>query len=201
MQRAPDRYAPTLAAVCGLLACALARDVAGTLTTQKPALLLGVAALFALALARTGLARRSIGWLVIGSVCALGLPREVPTPQGRVITHAAARFTREDLFDALEQLDERPESLLGRHITVTGTWSIARAGALAAVSRRLMSCCAADAVDVGFDVVPARPAPQPGGAFVRVTGVVQAAVVDGEVRYRLTGAQVVPASAKNSAAK
>lgn len=60
-----------------------------------------------------------------------------------------------DLFDALETLDENPHAL-GRRIVVSGLWRPSDRGICAAVFRRVMACCAADAINVGFDVLPAR---------------------------------------------
>ncbi len=69
------------------------------------------------------------------------------------------------------------------------------------MARRVMTCCAADAVDVGFDVIPARPIHFASGAQVRVSGVVRASLRDGEIRYALADAVVSVLSARSSAAR
>ena len=99
----------------------------------------------------------------------------------------------ESLFSALELLDEDPQKLLGRRIAVSGAWSAytSRSGS---VSKRVMSCCAADALDVGFDVRSTTVVHMRRGDQVLVRGTVGAAMVHGETRYVLDGATVRPAA-------
>jgi uncharacterized membrane protein YcgQ (UPF0703/DUF1980 family) len=127
---------------------------------------------------------------IAGTVCGLGLPPSFDPARSVVMTHAPVRSSATPLFAALEQLDERPQSLLGRRITVSGSWHPPEPGAVAAVSQRVMACCAADAVDVGFDVVPARAVGFAAGESVSVSGIVRASLRDGETRYALTDADV-----------
>lgn len=125
-----------------------------------------------------------------GIVVALALPESPPPAPGAVSTRAVAGAMRGDLFDALDRLDSAPDAVLGSTIAVTGTWTPASGGDLATVSRRIVSCCAADAIDVGFDVRLARDARVDAGAWVRVEGTVGERVVDGDVRYVLEQSRI-----------
>lgn len=95
-----------------------------------------------------------------------------------------------DLFDALDALDADPSSALGRTIAVSGTWTPPHGGWPATVSRRIMSCCAADAVDVGFDVTPRGRVSIHSGTWVRVSGRIRISLRDGDVRYEIADATV-----------
>lgn len=123
----------------------------------------------------------------VASGLAIGIvvPSTTPPPSGGVVTRSVANTPRGDLFDALGRLDADPASLLGSRISVSGEWTPANGGRFATVSRRVMSCCAADAVDVGFDVALARGACAHAGTWVRVEGVVGERIDDGDVRYVL----------------
>jgi len=118
-------------------------------------------------------------------IARLGPPavRGVESRAPRV--HGAA-----DLFDALDALDADPRSLEGRVISVSGTWTPSHDGWPPTISRRIMTCCAADAVDVGFDVDPRAGVRVTSGAWVRVTGRVGVTLRDGDVRYGLVDAIV-----------
>ena len=80
--------------------------------------------------------------------------------------------------------------MLGTTIAVTGTWTPASRDDLATVSRRVVSCCAADAVDVGFDVRPSHDSQVAAGSWVRVDGTVAERVADGDIRFVLEQSQV-----------
>lgn len=110
-------------------------------------------------------------------------PRDVSVRVPR--NHVAA-----DLFDALDRLDADPAAFDRRIIAVSGSWTPATAPGAATVSRRVMSCCAADAVDVGFDVMPNRDVRIQPGTWVRVEGRVRVRLRDGELRYELADATV-----------
>jgi len=97
---------------------------------------------------------------------------------------------RGDLFEALDRLDSAPNAMLGNTITVTGTWTPASRDDLATVSRRVVSCCAADAVDVGFDVRLSRDCGIAAGTVVRVDGTVAERFVDGDIRFVLEQSRV-----------
>ena len=101
----------------------------------------------------------------------------------RGISHAG------DLFALLERIDSDPRAI-GRSVAVSGEWRPGDAARAASVSRRIMACCAADAVDVGFDVVPRRAAAIKAGAEVCVAGVLAVRLLDGELRYQIVHAIV-----------
>jgi hypothetical protein len=124
-------------------------------------------------------------WTAIGGLSAFALPTIAPPAPGHVVTRSAGPAMRGDLFDVLDALDRDPADVIGRVVSVSGDFAPAADGYLATVSRRIMSCCAADAVAVGFDVEMSRPRRIATGALVRVTGVVAARMRDGETRYVL----------------
>jgi len=130
--------------------------------------------------------------LVAGSLAALTLPRMPPPVAGDVISRAPKTNATGDLFALLDRLDSAPDGMLGTRETVGGEWTPAAAGNAATVSRRIMACCAADAVAVGFDVVPAARAAIAAGAEVRVSGTLRSSMRDGELRYALVDASVCP---------
>ena len=129
-----------------------------------------------------------------GLMIGMALPAGLPPPGSTVLTHwRSLPLTSPqagDLFAALDLLDRRPDALVGRRIAVEGRWHPARSQALAAVSQTVMACCAADAIEVGFDVVPARAVHFAAGSYVRVGGVVSQTLRDGEVRFALIDATV-----------
>lgn len=125
------------------------------------------------------------GWFALGAFAGLMLPTTVVRPQGEVLTRAPGPPLRGDLFEVLNRIDEDPSSLLGRRISVSGRWTAARGRIDATVSRLVMSCCSADAVEVGFDVESARETHIRDATWVRVVGVLQEKMRDGEVRYVL----------------
>jgi len=111
-------------------------------------------------------------------------------PVGAVIEHAPGLPPSSDLFALLDALDAHPRDVLGRRARATGTWTPAHGVASASVSRRVMACCAADAVDVGLDVKPEREVTLDGGTDVCVAGVLAARLRDGELRYEIARAMV-----------
>jgi hypothetical protein len=125
------------------------------------------------------------GWFALGMLAGLMLPTIAPRPRGEVLTRAPGTSLRGDLFEVLNHLDEDPSSLLGRRTSVSGTWTPARGRIDATVSRLVMSCCSADAVEVGFDVECARNRKIRSGTWIRVDGIVEEKMRDGEPRYVL----------------
>ena len=168
---------------------------AGLALTSMPAwaMLLTGAVLAACALHQTARdirRTRSIGAGICGMAFALVLPIEAPPAPGAVSTRAVSSSIRGDLFDALAELDSEPNALLGKMIAVTGSWTPPTHDVLATVSRRIVSCCAADAVDVGFDVRLDHDKRVASGAWVRVEGIVRERAVDGDIRYVLEHSRV-----------
>lgn len=123
--------------------------------------------------------------VLIGALFGVFVPLQMPPPSAGVVARPIGVALHADLFDALARLDADPGAVIGRRISVSGRWMAATDGRDASVSRRVMSCCAADVVDVGFDVEPATGRGPANGAWVRVDGVVRMRVRDGEVRYVL----------------
>lgn len=167
---------------------------ARALTAAPPAFTL-CAGVTLIVIAARGLAARAYTSAILGGMCAgLWLSSVTPSAPGDVVARAPHGHVAADLFDALDALDANPSAFDGRTIAVTGTWTPASARDAASVSRRVMSCCAADAVDVGFDVAPNAAAHVSSGAWVRVFGHVRVKLRDGEMRYELGGAVVTPAA-------
>lgn len=130
--------------------------------------------------------------LVAGLIAGLLLPHAPPPIARAVVTRAPARHAAGDLFDALDRIDRDPRALLGRRLSVTGIWQPASAHASASVARFVMTCCAADAVAVGFDVFGVGRIKVRAGSLARVTGTLIATLRDGEIRYALDRATVEP---------
>ncbi|HYK54031.1 MAG TPA: hypothetical protein VEV38_10925 [Candidatus Eremiobacteraceae bacterium] len=135
-------------------------------------------------------AAHAVGASLCGALFALGLPVVAPPAPGAVSSRGVTSSIRGDLFDALATLDSDPNALLGKTITVTGTWTPAMSDELATVSRRIVSCCAADAVDVGFDVRLERDTHVERGRWVRIEGLVSERFVDGDIRYVLEHSKI-----------
>ena len=131
------------------------------------------------------------GWLVLGVAAGATIPATGASPTW-VSTHAVPVRVRADCTDliaALEKVDDDPQAIVGHRITMHGTWSPAGI-APASVSVRIMACCAADAIDAGFDVAPRGVVTIPTGTSVLVSGVLHGTLRDGELRYRLDDATV-----------
>jgi uncharacterized protein DUF1980 len=119
--------------------------------------------------------------------CALGLllPTSPPPLAGAVVTRAAGGAVHGDIFDLLDRLDSDPSAVLGRSAVVSGQWASATRDGPATVSRRVMSCCAADAIAVGFDVEPKGARGATPGTWVHVSGIVRERFRNGEARFVL----------------
>jgi hypothetical protein len=132
-------------------------------------------------------------WFIaaLAGVCA-GLTLSHATPSGPrdVVALVPRNHIAADLFDALDELDANPAVFDHRTIEVSGTWTPPSAQSTATISRRVMSCCTADAVDVGFDVVTKDAGHLQPGAWVRVSGRVRGRLRDGELRYDIVDASV-----------
>ena len=171
--------------VAGLCVTAAADGACAALTAVPPALL--AAAGLALAYAAARERQRTALWpfALTGIAAGLALPSSPPQAAGAVVTRAPGQALRGDIFEVLARIDDDPARVIGRRVRVSGAWSPAAGDRLATVSRRVMSCCAADAVDVGFDVVLRRPQRIERGSWVRIEGIVQECIKDGDVRYLL----------------
>jgi hypothetical protein len=134
--------------------------------------------------------RRCAASAAAGACVAVLLPAVPQKAAGIVVTRSPHATVRDDLLDTLDRLDADPAGVMGANVTVSGVWTPAHDGFDATVSRRIMNCCAADAVDVGFDVEPVHVAGVAPQSFVRVTGFVGERMRDGEARYVLLGALV-----------
>jgi hypothetical protein len=128
--------------------------------------------------------------IALGIVSGLLLPSAPPPIAGAVVTHGAGIALRGDLFDVLDRLDDDPSGVVDRLVSVSGEWSPATAQRPATVSRRIMSCCAADAIAIGFDVRLARERRIRSGSWVRVQGVVHERMDDGDIRFVLEHSKV-----------
>jgi hypothetical protein len=137
--------------------------------------------------------RRGVGAypsIALGIVSGLLLPSTPPPVAGAVVTRGAGIALRGDLFDVLDRLDDDPSHVVDRLVSVSGEWGPATTRRPATVSRRIMSCCAADAIAVGFDVELARDRHIEAGAWVRVQGVVHERMYDGDPRFVLEHSKV-----------
>ena len=190
-----------VAALVGLIAGAIVHHSIGALVGAPTSVIVAAAALFALALIKsrdTANGRHRVerpkaplpAALVVGCIAGCTLPGNAPASWQPVVTHATVHSAGNDLFEALDTLDTRPDMLLGSHIRVTGVWRPADGENLATVSQRVMACCAADALDVGFDVLPGRGVMLAAGTRVSVGGIVTAMLHQGETRYVLRAADV-----------
>jgi hypothetical protein len=178
-----------LAALAGCAAIASLSGAAGAITSVRPPLMLFCAALLLAAALQAKHARtHCLLWLIGGAAAGLTLPRVPPPVAGPIVSHSFGRSG--DLFDVLDRIDGDPSSMLGRVVTVSGTWRSAAGSRSAAVFRRVMACCAADAIAVGLDVLPAGIAAASDGDSVAVSGALRAVLREGELRYALTQARV-----------
>jgi hypothetical protein len=139
-------------------------------------------------LAPTRTRGQALAAVCTGFALGLALPRSLPVE--RIVTRGLGDRSTGDLFALLDRLDAQPQAMIGRPAVVSGVWTPPRTGQGASVSRRVMSCCAADALDVGFDVAPARPVGFDQGVEVCVRGFIAARVQSGELRYRIERATV-----------
>jgi hypothetical protein len=170
------------------------------LVSVPMSVMIATGAIFGVAL--MGSRNRSVlAGIVVGVIAGYTLPGSAPASWQPVVTHAAVHSVRNDLFDALDTLDARPGMLLGRHVWVTGVWRPRVGDNLATVSQRMMACCAADAIDIGFDVAPAQMVAVAAGTSVRVGGIVNEVLRQGETRYVLREAVVKRFSEGSSGVK
>lgn len=190
-----------VAALAGLIAGTLGHHSIESLVRMPPAVMITTVALFAAALVRSPQRRALAAALITGIIAGWMLPAAAPGAVQSIVTHAAGRSEHNDLFDALDNLDARPATMLGRRVSVTGIWRPADRDSLATVSQRIMACCAADAVDVGFDVLPASEVAVRAGTRVRVAGIVGEVLREGETRYVLRDADVKPVSEESNGAR
>lgn len=141
---------------------------------------------------------RTLRAALAGTIAGALLPAQPQAPTGPIVTHTVARHERGDLFELLDRLDADPRSVLGRRVIVTGEWTPPSAGRPASVSRRVMTCCAADTVAVGFDVTGPNARARP-NEWVTVAGTLTAKMELSEVRYRIERAKVSAVGATPSA--
>ena len=181
------------AIAAAFLACLLARGTDATLTAYPHWLFGIVVSVFAGAVCVAGpRIERSASLLTAvcaGAAAALVIPAGVVDAPGEVVSANVGHHSG-DLFAALERLDDDPTAMVGRRLNVSGEWHGARSDRSATVSRRIMTCCAADAIAVGFDVESDRPFAGRDGSRVFVSGILQSRMSAGEVRYVITGARV-----------
>jgi hypothetical protein len=181
-------------AFAGGAAVAAALDgAARTLTAAPPAFTLCAGVALIVISVRAMVWRTVLPALLAGACAGLWLTNAAPSGPRDIGARAPHGHIAADLFDALDSLDANPGAFDGRTIEVSGTWTPASAREAATVSRRVMSCCAADAMDVGFDVKSSRTLRARPGAWVRVSGHVRVRLRDGEMRYEIEDAVVRPA--------
>lgn len=178
-------------AFAGSAAVAAALDGAAQNLTAGPPVLTFCAGLALIIISMRATRWPTLTLAVSCGVCA-GLALQGATPPGprNVGIRSPHGHIAADLFEALDALDADPSAFDGRIIAVSGTWMPATAGGAATVSRRVMSCCAADALDVGFDVEPSGGVRARPGDWVRVSGHVHVRLHNGEMRYEIDNASI-----------
>jgi hypothetical protein len=185
----------------GLIVSVLVRHEESKLVSVSPVVLGGVGAVLLFAPLIAGHVAASARWFMLGALLGLALPNSAGAARAAVLTHAVGNTSRDYLIAVLEQLDDDPNNIVGHVITVSGSWQAPTPTAAATVSRRVMTCCAADAVDVGFDVFPAARVNIADGAEVSATGIARALLHKGETRYALVDARVIVLSEENNGGK
>ncbi|HZV78068.1 MAG TPA: hypothetical protein VFF60_00510 [Candidatus Binatus sp.] len=176
------------AATAGIAVAAVSSGASRALVAIPPAFVLCLA-LFCGALAlRRGQTKASALWIFVGAIAGMLLPTALPVEH--VLTRAAVQQRQTDLFRLLDALDASPHDIVGTRASISGTWTSARSPRAASVSRRIMTCCAADSVDLGLDVIPSQRTALPDGEEVCATGFVAARLDAGELRYSLVRASV-----------
>lgn len=172
--------------VAGVALGSVISGAATVLIALPPAVLILAAGIVAFMHVRAS--RSTLIALFTGAALGLALPQTPLENTGSVIARPVGRHPGGDLFALLDRIDRDPASVLGKRVNVTGEWTPPRTGRPATVSRRVMTCCAADAIDVGFDVSPTSPIALAAGTRVRVSGAVQETMRDGDLRYELSAA-------------
>ena len=184
-------------AFAGSAAAASALDgAARSLTAASPLLTLCAGIVLMILSIRANRSSRVITWrawsvaTLAGGCAGLSLVCAAPSAPRDIGARVPRNHIAADLFDALDQLDASPAAFDRRIIDVSGTWTPATARGAATISRRVMSCCAADAIDVGFDVIPMRDIHIQPGTWVRASGRVRVRLRGGELRYEIAEASV-----------
>lgn len=184
-----------LSYVSGFLFCIVCRGADQYLTTSPRAFTLasgGLLLVASLQLSTESVAsrKRLALSMLAGIGAAFVLPLAFPDAAGEVITAPLVHGYSGDLFRALDRIDQDPAAMLNTKLSVSGDWTPATADRAATVSRRIMACCAADSIAVGFDVYGDEVYPMVRRSAVMVSGILRARVVDGEIRYALTHAHI-----------
>ena len=182
-----------------LIACTTVSGALGALIAAPASLMLAISTLLTLLSCAgeaggRGSARRIASWLA-GVVIGLTLPSTPPATTGNVSTRAPVGRRAGDLFELLDRIDRDPHDAVGRRFAVTGFWKPAVGDDAPAVYRPVMTCCAADAVAVGFDVISSGAGRVKCGR-VEVSGTLRALMKDGETRYALADATVTCGTAR-----
>ena len=189
-----------IVAAAGGVVLSIAVQRPAQLTAFPATVLFGVGMLFLTALVGEGCQKsfRNVVAALGGAALASILPYPIDVGAAPVVGIAIGH-QRGDIFQLLARLDDDPRPLIGRRARVSGQWHRSRGPLAATVSRRVMSCCAADAVAVGFEVMPRMMPSVAEAAEVSVDGVVAARIVEGETRYLIVNADVKALSAGSSA--
>ena len=194
MSRRRESRVVLVPAVAGLTLGVVAAGACGALVATPPEALAACGSVAALlAFVTRGVPRGCVfAYAAIGFGLGISLGREPPAPREAITRAHLIHGVPADMFALLDQLDRAPGAVLGRRVAVTGEWSPASPGRAASVSHRIMACCAADAIRVGFDVLAHESAAPAfaAGDVVCVEGEVQAVLRDGDVRYVIEGALV-----------
>ena len=184
-------------AFAGSAAVASSLDgVARSLTAAPPALTLCTGFALLILSLRVDNSTHAIAWrtwsvaALSGGCAGLSLLCTTPSAPRDVNVRVPRNHIAADLFDALDRLDADPAAFDRHIIDVTGTWTPSTEQGAATISRRVMSCCAADAIDVGFDVISTHKVPVSAGTWARVSGRVRVQLRDGELRYEIGDATV-----------
>jgi uncharacterized membrane protein YcgQ (UPF0703/DUF1980 family) len=184
-------------AFAGGAAVASALDgAARSLTAASPALTFCAGAALIILSVQANNSAGAISWrkflvaTLAGGCAGLSLLCTAPAAPRDVTARVPRNHVAADLFDTLDRLDADPAAFDRRIIDVSGTWTPATAQGAATISRRVMSCCAADAIDVGFDVIPSREIQVPSGQWVRAAGRVRVRLRNGELRYEIFDAAI-----------
>jgi hypothetical protein len=207
MHRGRDQQRMSEKAACsciGALCVVCSLSGACAALTAVPAWLVALAGSIAIALVWRDVLRQrdasAIAGAVAGAALGLLLPA-APLAIADIVAHPVGVGSSGDLLALMDCIDRDPASVIGHRAVVTGEWTPRAAGRDATVSQRIISCCAADAIDVGFDVEPMVAVKIAERSRVRVTGVVSEQMRDGEVRFAMVKARVAPLRDSGAAAQ